>query len=59
MSERLPKFGQPIGDVDKIGAGLAAVTAVGVAAHAAASVVQKKRRDAAAKAEENGEQVNK
>ena len=44
MSERLPKFAPPIGDVDKIGAGLAAVTAVGVAAHAAASVVQKKKR---------------
>ena len=58
MSERLPKFGQPIGDVDKIGAAIAGVTAVGVAAHGAASVIQKKKRDAA-KEEENGEQVNK
>ncbi len=57
MSERLPRFAPPLGDVDKIGAGLAAVTAVGVAAHAAASVVQKKKREAAK--EENGEQVNK
>ena len=57
MSSRLPKFAPPIGDVDKIGAGLAAVTAVGVVAHAAASVVQKKKHiaDEAKKNEGAGE----
>lgn len=58
MSERLPKFAYPIGDVDKIGAAIAGVTAVGVAAHAAASVVQRNKHRAE-KAKENGEQVTK
>ena len=49
MSRRLPQF-SPAVDVDTIGAGLAAVTAVGVAAHGAASVVQKKKRIAAEQA---------
>jgi len=43
MSERLPEYGN-LGDVDTIGAGLAVATVVGVAGHAAASVVQKKKR---------------
>jgi hydrogenase small subunit len=50
LTERLPKFAPSV-DVDTIGAGLAAVTAVGVAAHGAASVVQKKKRIAAEQAE--------
>ena len=49
LSKRLPGYG-PV-DVDTIGAGLAAVTAVGVVAHGAASVIQKKKRDAAEAAE--------
>lgn len=35
-----------LGDVDKIGAVAAGLTAAGVAAHGAMSVVQKKKRDA-------------
>lgn len=42
---RLPEYG-PLGDVDKIGAVAAGLTAAGVAAHGAMSVVQKKKRDA-------------
>ena len=53
LSERLTKYG-PLGDVDKIGVALTAATAVGVAAHAAASVVQKKTS-----AKHEGEQVTK
>ena len=53
LSERLTKYG-PLGDVDKIGVALTAATAVGVAAHAAASVVQKKTS-----AKQEGEQVTK
>ena len=44
FSERLPKYDK-LGDVDKIGTGLAVMTAVGVAAHGVASVVQKGQRD--------------
>ena len=61
FTQRLEKYG-PLGNIDKIGAGLAIATAAGVAAHGAASVIQKKKRDKAARdAEkaEKGEQVNK
>ena len=34
-----------LGDVDKIGAGLAGLTAVGVGAHAVASLIQRNQRD--------------
>ena len=44
FSERLPKHGK-LGDVDKIGAGLAGVTALGVGAHAVASVIQRNQRE--------------
>ena len=52
MFARLPEYG-PLGDIDKIGAGLAVATAAGVAVHAAASVVQKQQRD---KDKENGKE---
>ena len=56
-SERLPKYG-PLPDVDIIGAGLAAASVVGVAAHGALSVVQRHERDKAeAKENEGKEQV--
>ena len=46
LSERLPKYGK-LGNADKIGAAMGAAAVVGVAAHAAASVVQKSQREAA------------
>ena len=46
FSERLPKYGK-LGNADKIGAAMGAAAVVGVAAHAAASVVQKSKREAA------------
>lgn len=58
FSTRLPNYG-PLGDVDKIGAGLAGLTAAGVVAHGAMSVVQKKKRQAAEKAEADEKQVKK
>ena len=47
FSDRLPKYG-PLGDIDKIGAGLAVATTAGVAAHGVLSVYQRSRRDAEA-----------
>lgn len=42
--KRLPEYGPLLGDVDKIGAAAAGLTAAGVIAHGAMSVVQKKKR---------------
>jgi len=53
---RLPEYG-PLGDVDKIGAAVGGLTAAGVVAHGAMSVVQKKKRQAAEKKSE-GKQVD-
>jgi len=44
LTERLPKYG-PLGDVDYIGAGMAAASVVGVAAHGVLSVMQRKSRE--------------
>ncbi|MBR2180082.1 MAG: hydrogenase small subunit [Selenomonadaceae bacterium] len=44
FTDRLPKYDK-VGDVDRIGTGLAAATAVGVAGHAVASIVQRNQRD--------------
>ncbi len=57
LTERMPEYG-PLGNVDKIGAGIAAATAIGVMAHGAMSVVQKQQREEA-EAKAKGEQVNK
>jgi len=43
---RLPEYGPLLGDVDKIGAAAAGLTAAGVIAHGAMSVMQKKKRQA-------------
>lgn len=51
FSARLPQYG-PLGDVDTIGAGLAIASAAGVAIHGAMSVVQRQRREAEERAEE-------
>lgn len=62
FSERLPKYG-PLGDIDMIGAGLAAASVAGVAVHGALSLLQKKKRDEAEAAEArrvmNGQGGNK
>ena len=50
FTDRLPKHGI-LGDVDDIGVGVAAAMAGGIAVHAAASVVQKKKHAAKVKAE--------
>jgi len=50
FSERLPKYGK-LGNADKIGTAVGAAAVVGVAAHAAASVVQKGKREAIEAAE--------
>lgn len=44
FSERMPKYG-PLGDIDMIGAGMAAASVAGVAAHGALSLLQKQKRD--------------
>lgn len=44
FSDRLPKYAPLGGDIDTIGAAAAGIAAVGVIAHGAASVVQKKTR---------------
>lgn len=54
FSERLPQYA-PIGDVDKIGVAVAGSMVVGIAAHGALSVVQKKKREAKKAAEEEQE----
>lgn len=56
--ERMPEAavgGINIGDVDKIGASVAGIAIAGVAAHAAVSAVQKKRRDEQESAEKKVE----
>lgn len=45
LTSRLPEY-EPIGDVDKIGVAAVGAMAVGIGAHAIASVVQKKKREA-------------
>ena len=40
----MPKDG-PLGEIDMIGAGMAAVSVAGVAAHGALSLLQKQKRD--------------
>ncbi len=58
FSKRLPEYG-PLGDIDKIGAGLAVATGVGVVAHGALSTIQKKKRQEAEQAEHDEKQVKK
>lgn len=64
FSERLPKYG-PLGDIDVIGAGLAAASVGGVVAHGALSLIQKKKRQSEEcscdekKRSDNKEQVNR
>jgi hydrogenase small subunit len=55
FTERLPKYGK-LGNADKIGIGLAALTTAGVAAHAVGSVVQKHKREQAEREAEEAEQ---
>ncbi|WP_110954406.1 hydrogenase small subunit [Anaerosinus massiliensis] len=54
--KRLPEYGPLLGDIDRIGTIAAGLTAAGVVAHGAMSVVQKKKRDAA-KEEAEGKKV--
>lgn len=54
FSQRLPKYGS-LGSVDRIGAGLAIATAAGVAAHSAASLVQRAKAEKEEEAEEKEE----
>ena len=44
FTNRLPQYGK-LGDIDKVGAGLAVLTAAGVGAHAVASIVQRNQRE--------------
>ena len=58
FSTRLPAYNPVLGDVDKIGTGLAIATAAGVAAHAAATTFQKRERFAV-EAKARGEEIPK
>lgn len=54
LTLRMPEY-EPLGNVDKIGAGIAALTAAGVVVHGAMSMVQKQQRDEI-EAKKKGEQ---
>lgn len=56
FSERLPQY-DSLGDVDKIGIGVAGGMVAGIAAHGVASVIQKKKREAKLEAEKREEEA--